>query len=399
MSGSLMLRSGVYKRAFVISVVFLILSAGQTFGATYVVSPDYEDEFIQATINRAIDGDRIIVKSGLYKENLNVTKEITLIGLDTGGGRPVVDAGGLGSAVIVSADGVLFEGFDVINSGNLWKDAGIKITSRDCVINNNTVIRNEYGIVLDGSANNKVTKNSVCENDVGISLYSSDMCTILENEACNNTFGGILLSKANNNTIRNNNASLNQWAGIILGECSNNTVSNNIARYNDNEGIWLLRSAGNTIRGNKVRYNYIFGIRILYSNRNAVTSNIVRDNLDGVSLENSNGNILAGNNLSANEYGIYADNSFENRVYMNNLINNQNNVHSWNSTNFWNSTELLTYSYNGVEYKRRLGNYWSGYFGPDPFGDGLGDLPQVVSEGEMDQNPLKKSSTEYTLRA
>jgi len=84
---------------------------------------------------------------------------------------------------------------------------------------------------------------------------------------------------------------------------------------------------------------------------------------------------------------------------MNNLINNQKNVHSWNSTNFWNSTDLLTYSYNGVEYKRRLGNCWSGYFGPDPFGDGLGDLPQKVSEREMDHNPLKKTSVEYTLRA
>jgi nitrous oxidase accessory protein len=394
-----MLRDGVYKRAFVISAVVLILSVGQTLGATYVVSPDYEDKFIQATINRASEGDRIIVKSGQYRENLNVTKNIAIIGLDTGSGKPVVDAGGLGSAVIVSADGVSFEGFDVTNSGKLWKDAGIKVTSRNCFINDNNVTRNEYGIVIDGTANNKVTGNSVCKNDVGISLYSSERCTISENEACNNTFGGILLSKASNNTIRNNNASLNQWAGIILGECSNNTITNNIARYNDNEGIWLLRSAGNTIRGNKVRYNYIFGIRLLYSNRNAVTSNIVRDNLDGVSLENSNGNILAGNNLSLNEYGIYADNSFENRVYMNNLINNQNNAHSWNSTNFWNSTELLTYSYNGVAYKRHLGNYWSGYFGPDPFGDGLGDLPQTVSERETDQNPLKKPSAEYTLRA
>jgi parallel beta-helix repeat protein len=394
-----MLRNGVYRRVFLISAVVFILSVGPIWGVTYVVSPDYEDKFIQATINRAADGDRIIVKSGQYRENLNVTKNIVLIGLDTGNGKPVVDAGGLGSAVVISADGVSFEGFEVTNSGRLWKDAGIKVTSKNCVIGNNNVTKNEYGIVLDGSAQNSVAKNSVCQNDVGISLYSSEKCTITENVACNNTFGGILLSKANNNTIRNNNASLNQWAGIILGECSNNSITNNIARYNDNEGIWLLRSAANTIRGNKVRYNYIFGIRLFYSNRNAVTSNTVRNNLDGVSLENSNGNILAGNNLSINDYGIYADNSFNNRIYMNNLINNQNNAHSWNSTNFWNSTEFISYSYNGVAYKRSVGNYWSGYFGPDPFGDGLGDLPQTVVGKEKDYNPLKKPSEKYTLHA
>ncbi|MDD2639122.1 MAG: NosD domain-containing protein [Methanothrix sp.] len=392
-----MLRNDVYKRFFVISAIVLITSVGQTLGATYVVSPDYEDKFIQATINRAGYGDRIIVKSGLYTENLNVTKKVALIGLDTGGGKPVVNAGGLGSAVVISADGVLFEGFEVTNSGKLWKDAGIKVKSKNCIIRNNNITKNEYGIVLDGSARNNILKNSVCLNDVGISLYSSDGCTILDNVACKNTFGGILLSRANNNTIRRNNASLNRWAGIILGECSNNSVSNNIARYNDNEGIWLLRSAANTIRGNNVRYNYIFGIRLFYSNRNAVTSNIVRNNLDGVSIENSNGNILAGNNLSINDYGIYVDNSFNNRIYMNNLINNQNNAHSWNSTNFWNSTELITYSYNGVAYKRYVGNYWSGYFGPDPFGDGLGDLPQTVVENVKDYNPLKKPSEKYTM--
>lgn len=89
-----MLRNDVYKRFFVISAIVLITSVGQTLGATYVVSPDYEDKFIQATINRAGYGDRIIVKSGLYTENLNVTKKVALIGLDTGGGKPVVNAGG-----------------------------------------------------------------------------------------------------------------------------------------------------------------------------------------------------------------------------------------------------------------------------------------------------------------
>ena len=395
-----MLRKVVSKRVYAILSLFIIIiiSPGLASATTYIVSPDNDDRFIQATINRASDGDRIIVKSGQYRENLNITKKVALIGLDTGKGSPVVDAGGLGSAVIISADGVTFEGFQVVNSGKQWKDAGIKVISKNNVIRNNNVTNNAYGIVLDGSANNNVLKNQVSKNDVGISLYSSERCNIVENEAWNNTFGGILLSKANNNTIRNNNASLNQWAGIILGESSNNTVTNNIARYNENEGIWLLRSSANTIRGNRVRYNHIFGIRLLYSNRNSVNSNTVRNNLDGISLDSSNGNVLAGNNLSINEYGIYVDNSFSNRIYMNNLINNARNAHSWNSTNFWNSTEIISYSYNAVPYNRRVGNYWSGYFGPDPFGDGIGDLTHIVMGTERDYSPLMKPSEMYTLR-
>lgn len=393
-----MVGKSVLKRTYAISSIVLIISCSLAHGATYVVSHDYEDRFIQATINRASDGDRIIVKSGQYRENLNVTKKVVIIGLDTGGGRPTVDGGGQGSAVVISADDVLFEGFRVVNSGKQWKDAGIKLVSKNAVVRDNNVTGNAYGIVLDGSTNNIVLKNHVSENDVGISLYSSDGCTVVENEAYNNTFGGILLSKANNNTIRNNNASFNRWAGIILGESSNNSITNNIARYNENEGIWLLRSNSNTVRGNRVRYNYIFGIRLLYSNRNSVSSNTVRDNLDGISIESSNGNILAGNNLSINKYGVYIDNSFNNRIYMNNLINNAKNAHSWNSTNFWNSTEIVSYSYRGISYNRPLGNHWNGYFGPDPFGDGLGDIPHIVMGTEMDHSPLMKPSEWYALR-
>jgi len=394
----LMLRRGVYRRGFAVSAFVLILWLGSAIAATYVVGPDSEEDPIQATISRASEGDRIIVKSGHYLENINVTKKLALIGLDTGEGSPLIDADEVGSAVIISSDGVMFEGFEVTNSGRLWKDAGIKVISKNCIIRDNDIKGNYYGIVLDGAEGGNVLRNFVCNNDVGISIYTSQRCTIAENSACNNTFGGILLSKASNNSIRNNNASLNQWAGIILGESSNNSITNNIARYNENEGIWLLRSASNTIRGNKVRYNYIFGIRLLYSARNAVSSNTVRDNLDGISLESSNGNIVAGNNLSYNDFGIYVDNSFNNRIYMNNIINNVQNAYSWNSTNCWNSTDRLTYIYNVVQYRRYLGNHWSGYFGRDDFGDGLGDGPQMISERDRDYSPLKKPSENYAIQ-
>ena len=103
-------------------------------------------------------------------------------------------------------------------------------------------------------------------------------------------------------------------------------------------------------------------------------------------------------NLSSNDYGVYVDNSFNNRIYLNNLINNGINAHSWNSSNFWNSTDLFGYIYKGAIYKMRVGNYWSGYFGPDHIGDGLGDRPQIVSEKERDQYPLKDTSEKYALR-
>ena len=94
---------------------------------------------------------------------------------------------------------------------------------------------------------------------------------------------------------------------------------------------------------------------------------------------------------------IYADNSLDNKIYLNNFVDNVNNIHSWKSTNFWNSTDRINYQYNNVPYIRYIGNFWSGYSGLDPFGDGLGDDPYLVFKNEWDYNPLRFPSENYVM--
>jgi len=71
------------------AVVALLLQLVQ--GATIAVEAG---ESLQAAIEKASPGDVLEVESGIYRENLNITKQLTLRGVDTGGGMPVVDAGG-----------------------------------------------------------------------------------------------------------------------------------------------------------------------------------------------------------------------------------------------------------------------------------------------------------------
>ena len=144
----------------VISVTILVLCfVGTASAANWSVDGSGGANFtgIQDAINNASDGDTIIVYSGIYNENVVVDKSVTLRGV----GQPVVDAGGEGDAIRLTAYGITLVGFNATNSGSSCSYAGIKVTSNDNIITGNNVINNnEEDIRLWSSSNNKIYFNN-----------------------------------------------------------------------------------------------------------------------------------------------------------------------------------------------------------------------------------------------
>ena len=87
------------KRKILLGVIVIaLLCIGQGVqAATMTVS---NGQSIQAAIDAASLGDTIEVGSGTYYENIVVEKQIILNGVDTGSGKPVIDAmGGAGTGI------------------------------------------------------------------------------------------------------------------------------------------------------------------------------------------------------------------------------------------------------------------------------------------------------------
>lgn len=146
----------------------LILVTGQS--TTFTVAAG---DKIQKAIDMATSGDLILVESGTYFENLNITKNITLIGRDTGNGLPVIDALGLGSAITLSAPGIVLDGFCAQNAAG-QEQAGIKITSdNNTVVNNTARQSHEMGMYLKDANNNLLASNLAVDNLFGLSLSNS----------------------------------------------------------------------------------------------------------------------------------------------------------------------------------------------------------------------------------
>ena len=502
------------QEVLIITVLFAIFAlsvcVGYVSAATYTVCPsgcDYTR--IQAAIEAADLCDTIKVHSGTYYEHVNVNKQLILKGVDTGSGKPVVDASGSDSAITLSAGGITLDGFTATNSGSSREDAdaGIRVTSNnniitgnnvsnnngsgiylnscgnnitgntfvndglfvtnnsyqntvksnivngkplvyleeasgmgvtdagqvilvncnnitvdnldlsdasvgvellgteDSIISNNTLSNNRVGICLGYSCNNNnITGNTASNNLIhGIVLENSSNSNNIIGNSANNNYGGgiVLMDSCNNNNITGNTASYN-WAGIVLGySCNNNNIIGNNASYNNCGGIVLGYSCNsNNIIGNNASYNNCNGIEFTDSNNNNITCNNVSYNNDyGISLNSSSNNAITGNNVGYNNYGIYLWSSSNNKIYLNKFINNTNNVYSFNSTNIWNSTEEMAYTYNGSTYTNYLGNYWSDYKEKYPEaeeinGYGIWDMPYSI-DSDNDTYPLIQPGDNY----
>ena len=256
------------------------------------VTPQTGD--LQAVLDRAADGDEVLLAPGNYRGPLRITHSITLEGTTDS----VVAGSGEGSVITVSAPGAVVRGLEVRGSGLSLEtmDSGIFVeqSATGAVVEDNHIEGNLFGIYLHGAP------DAVARHNVIVGLRQAHMGQI--------------------------------GNGITVWNAPGAEVIDNDFRYG-RDGIFAISSRNNVFSGNRFR-DLRFAVHYMYTNDGEITNNVSRGNIIGYALMFSK-HLVVRNNVSDHDRdrGILFNSTNGSQIIGNSVIGGLQPAERWATSN------------------------------------------------------------------
>ncbi|MEM3769751.1 MAG: NosD domain-containing protein [Candidatus Bathyarchaeia archaeon] len=212
---------GVITLLLLIYMLAMVFNIQQVKAGTITVPDNYPT--IQAALEASNNGDIIFVRAGVYFENVVVDKSVSLVGENAA--TAIIDGGGSGTVIYITANNVQVTGFTIRNSGG-WPSYGVRIEDvNNCNVFRNNLTNNWCDIRLYYSSNNSIAENIITNSEIGIWVANSLNNSITKNTITNNNYG-IEIDYCSENNINENDIMTNNY-GIVLTSASNNNIYHN----------------------------------------------------------------------------------------------------------------------------------------------------------------------------
>jgi len=390
------------RNVFAITIIGMLLLSSFAFGPIITGAPPQQPSNgdilyvggvgsgnysnIQDAINASFNGDTVFVYNGIYYENIVVNKTIDLLGENTE--ETIIDGGGIGDVVELTANNTNISGFTIRHPGpisDILQYAEIEEGESIYYYPANDIIKyHATRFSPEGSCKlttcslqflNTFSSNNtddginvtVWEDDgngypdlsqerARINVPSSDIKWIEDDEWTEVDFSAYDLIFTDDFFVGSNTFDLNEdYYAIVIDNTTDEGI-NRSSHYEDGNWYPEVDPAG------PYYYNYLIKANVTFSGI-------------GLNLTGSNKSIIKENMVTHCEKGIFVHGICnDNKIYHNNLIDNTQNAYDAGSNTWNNETE---------------GNYWDDYTGEVNDGYGMGDTPfYTPGENNQDLYPL-----------
>lgn len=376
--------------------VLCAISAVVSTGYAVMQADDFD---LKRAVAEAESGATIHVPAGVHAGPIEIAMPLSLIGAP----GAVIDGGGDGHVVHITASDVTIRGFTVRNSGSSLdrEHTGILVRAPRATIENNTVENTLFGISLKQAPNSVVRGNSVTGKPIyiarrgdGIRLWASHDVLIEHNTV--RDVRDAVMWYSDRVTLRGNHVSGSRY-GLHFMYSHDNVLEQNVLEENS-VGAFLMYSRNLVVTGNVFARNrgpsgYGLGLKDMQGVRvehNHFIANRVGAYLDNPPVYLPDWDRYTKNVFAYNDVGIVFQPSVRRTaVYENSFIENQQQVAIWGGGELRDNTFTMPGEPGDAQSAPR-GNFWSDYRGFDLAGDGIGDLPyqaESLWDNLMDREP------------
>lgn len=367
----------------IIGIAIFCFFTGGLSAKTIRIGKQQTVKTIQQGLLIAVDGDTVLVDAGHYHEkNIIIRKSIALIGIN----HPELDGDNKYEVISITANGVLVDGFKIINSGisSIEDYAGIKMYScRDAVIKNNILSNTFFGIYIEYGINCLIENNTLTafskveqESGNGIHAWKSDSLRILGNNITGHR-DGVYFEFVKNSVIWRNVSEKNLRYGLHFMFSNNDAYYCNVFK-NNGAGVAVMFSKELKMINNFFEENWgdgAYGLLLKEISDGYIENNRFYKNTAGIFMEGASRIHMEENVFEANGWAMQIQASCADVTLLHsNFLGNTFDVGTNGS--------LVLNSFTN--------NYWDKYEGYDLNKDKLGDVPyRPVSLYSMiiEQNP------------
>lgn len=352
----------------VFSVCVCLMVSGVGYTATVRVGEQHRVKSIKTALERAADGDTILVDGGVYREgNVAIHKRVALIGVN----NPVIDGEKQHEPISIFSPYVTVKGFTIKASGrsNITDVAAIKIYNvHNVLIMDNRVEDSFFGIYAQEARKCSVQNNVLItqgETEIlvgnGIHAWKSDSLYIEGNTVIGHR-DGIYLEFVTNTETRNNRIENNLRYGLHFMFSHENGYYHNTFTHNG-AGVAVMYTRNVRMENNVFNENWgdaSYGLLLKDIMDSHIENNTFSKNTTGILMEGSNRVQIKRNQFEGNGWALRIQASC-----MDNVLAENNFVH--------NTFDVAT---NGsLKHNTFERNYWDKYEGYDLDKDRVGDVP------------------------